>query len=41
MIPYKQIIQEQEENTDFEETFIQETIKEINSKSTEIKNEQD
>ena len=23
MIPFKQIIQEQEENTDFEETFIQ------------------
>ena len=41
MIPYKQIIQEQEENTDFEETFIQETFKEINKNSPSIKQVED
>ena len=41
LIPYKQIIQEQEENTDFEETFIQETIKEINKNSPSIKQVED
>ena len=41
MIPYKQIIQEQEDNTDFEETFIQETVKEINKNSPSIKQVED
>jgi hypothetical protein len=46
MIPYKQIIQEQEEETDFETTFhteikqgetLEEIVEDINKKSTEIK----
>ena len=41
MIPYKQIIQEQEDNTDFDETFIQETVKEINKNSPSIKQVED